>query len=279
MKYLFSSVICFTLVISVFGAPQTNSISDFVTEDDVARKIIADQVKMIEKLSDDNEFARSILKSIDQKCMLEKYKNYKFVNEMLTEAAFELDGFGSPENSVDPFIVFADIALMCSSKLDAVLRFAFSNLFSYSELLEAFREDEPFKEIIDDFVCYNNYAVKTNLLDPNTYPRLQDQPTNKTDAECDEAVEGLRKLVFESLEFFSEFVVSDHRQCLRTEISEAAEKFFLKYILLIPLGLTDEQKLHEKKNFVNDAREGLEKILVCNAKEKEDRKINEISYE
>lgn len=279
MKYLFPSVICFTLVISVFGAPQTNSISEFVTEDDVARKIIADQVKMIEKLSDDNEFARSILKSIDQKCMLDKYKNYKFINEMLTEEAFELDGFGSPEKTVDPFIVFADIALMCSNKLDFLLKFIFSNLFSYSELLEAFREDEPFKEVIDDFVCYNNYAVKMNLLDPNTYTRLQDQPKNKTDAECDEAVVELRKLVVDSLEFFSEFVVSDHRQCLRTEIAEAAEKFFLKYILLIPLGLTDEQKLHEKKNFVTDAREGLEKILVCSANEKEDRKINEISYE
>lgn len=276
MKFL---VYLSLLIINVLGAPQSNSKENFVTEDDIARKTIADQVKIIELMSDNNDFARSVLKSIDQSCMLEKYKKYKLVDEMLTAEAMDLDNIGSQDKSIDPFIVFANIALTCSSKLDYVLRFAFSNLFSYSELLDAFREDEPFKEFIDDFVCYNNHAVKMNLLDPKVYTRLQHQPTNKTVAECDETVKGMRDRVIESLEFFSEFVVSDHRQCLRNQIASEAEMFFMKYILLVPLGLTDEQKLHEKKNFVEDARNGLEKLLVCNAGEKEDTRINEIFKE
>lgn len=266
-------------VISVQGAPQSvaDATSDFVTEDDVAIKLIADQVKTIESLADENEFAITILKSIDQKCMLSKYKQHKLIDEMLTAEAFDLTNID--EKPLDSLLVFANIALTCSNKLNALLGFIFDNLFSYSGLIDAFKDDEPFKSIFDEFVCYNNYAVETGLVDPEVYTNLQYNLFNETaKAECKKTVNETRESMGETLEFFSEFVLTDNRKCLESEIVTAAERFFLKYVLLIPLGLTDDQKKQEKANFIKDSLDGLEKLLTCNIKtgQAENAKENEI---
>jgi hypothetical protein len=260
MKLLILSMFVFT-VISVNGAPQISS--EFVTEDQVARKIIADELRVIEKLSNDNEIAKAVVKSIDQNCMLEAYRKHKLLSE-LTEEALDLS-FISEDTKIDPILAFANIALSCSNKLDKLLGFLFDNIFSYSGLLDAFREDEPFKKFIDDLVCFNNYAVKTNVLDPSAYSLLNYQLVNQTQEECDKEVMEMKELAASSLTFASSFVVSDHTRCLQNELAISAEKFFLRYVLLIPLGLNEEQKKAEKMNFIEDSREGLEKILMCNA--------------
>lgn len=273
MKLLIFSIFVFAVVI-VNGAPQTSS--EFVTEDDVARKIIADELRIIEKLSDNNKIAKAVVRSIDQTCMLDAYKRHKLLED-LTEEALELSSL-SEQTKVDPYLVFANIALSCSSKLDALLGFLFDNLFSYSGLLDAFREDDPFKEFIDDLVCYNNYAVKTNVLDPNAYSLLKYQLVNQTQEECDKEIYEMKNLVSSSLTSGSGFIVSDHTRCLQNELYGGAEKFFLRYFLLIPLGLNEEERKVEKVNFIADSREGLEKILLCNAV-KEMEGENEVSVD
>lgn len=277
---IFLTLIFFATFIAIHAAPQSVSdgTSDFVTEDDVAIRRIADQVRTVEKMADDNQFASAILKSIDQECMLSKYKKHNLLHELLTEEAFELSNID--EKPLDPLLVFANIALTCSNKLNAVLGFIFDNMFSYSGLIEAFREDEPFKEIFDEFVCFNNYAVHMDFLDPSVYNNLNYKLINETvQAECNETVIETRTTVVETLGFFSEFVLTDQRKCIENELATAAEKFFLKYILLIPLGLNDDQKKQAKVNFIDDALDGLEKLLVCNIKtdEVENPKENEIS--
>lgn len=279
MKLFLTTIFCAT-VIAIQAAPQSVSdgTSNFITQDDVAIKLIAEQVRTVEKMADDNQFASAVLKSIDQKCMLSKYKMHNLLNEMLTEEALDLENID--EKPLDPLLVFANIALTCSNKLNAVLGFIFDNVFSYSGLIEAFREVEPFKEIFDEFVCYNNYAVHKDLLDPSVYTNLNYNLINETvQAECNETVLETRMTVVETLGFFSEFVLTDQRKCIENELATAAEKFFLKYILLVPLGLSDDQKKQEKVNFINDALDGLEKLLVCNIKtvEVENPKENEIS--
>jgi hypothetical protein len=270
MKFLLLSIFVFT----VNGAPQISS--EFVTEDQVARKIIKDELRVIEKLSNDNEVAKSIVKSIDQDCMLEAYRKNKLLNE-LTEEALDISSI-SGDTKIDPILVFANIALSCSNKLDKLLGFLFDNIFSYSGLLDAFRDDEFFKKHIDDLVCFNNYAVKTNVLDPSAYSLLKYELVNRTQEECDKEVMEMKELATSSLESASSFVVSDHSKCLQNELAISAEKFFLRYVLLIPLGLSEDQKKAEKMNFIEDSREGLEKILTCNAG-KASTTDNEISVE
>lgn len=271
MKLFVLSILIFTVVISCNAAPQISS--EFVSEDDIAKKVIAKSLHTIETLADDNKIAKAVLKSIDQDCMLKSYKKHKLMSELTEESLDVTEAWG--EKNMDPFLVFANIALSCSSKLDGLLGFAYENLFSYSGLLDTFREDEPFKKFIDDLVCYNNYAVKTNVLDPNDYSLLKYELVNQTQQECDEEITKLKEIVNDGLEFGASVVITDHAKCLSNELANTAEKFFLRYLLLVPLGLNEDQKKAVKVNFIADAREGLEKILSCNA-EKTATSENEI---
>jgi hypothetical protein len=270
MKFLAVSVVCFVFVIGARAFPKLVN-DEFVSEDDIASKAIADQFKTIKKLSKDNEFAEVLLRSIDQKCMVAKYKEHKLVDTMLTQEAIDFTNI-TPEKPVDPMLVFINIGVSCSNKLTAILGFVFDNVFSYSGLIDAFRGEQPIKEYIDDLNCYNNYAVKMNILSQEKYPKLSTTLVNETQSECDEKIAEMRGMVSASLEMASASVVTDHATCLSKEISTLAEKIFLHYVLLIPVGLSDEEKHEEKLKFVQDLLEGLEKILVCETLEKEARK-------
>ena len=59
------------------------------------------------------------------------------------------------------------------------------------------------------------------------------------------------------------FVTSNKRECLKQEVTEVAEKLFFKYALLIPTGLSDDQKREPKKTFFQDAIEFLGELLDC----------------
>jgi len=258
-------------VISIHGFPQVEE-TEFVSENDVLKKSIAHNIGILSNISGNNAMAASIIKSINQECMLEKYKK----NRLESELTQEIDLLNLEGLPMDPIIIFANIALTCSNKMNALLGFIFDSAFSFSGLIDAFREDEPFKEIIDDLVCYNNYAVKKDILHPNEYPNLNYKLVNETEAECEETVNKTRNNLAESISFFAEFVLIKEQKCLESEISTGAENIFLKYVLLIPLGLTDEQKTHAKTNFIADTFEGMEKLLACNMKKEEDQQ-NEIT--
>lgn len=262
------------LVIVSDAAPQSSVEHRFVTEDDLLGENIANNLRVIKKLGD-SDIVTSILNSVDQKCVLRRYKKYKLESELTQEA---LDFLNLENRPIDPVLIFANIALTCSNKLNALLGFVFDNLFSYSGLLDAFREDEPFKEFIDDLICYNNYAVKENFIDPIEYPNLQYKLVNHTEAECEESVKDLKESLTDTIEFVELLTTLNHPKCLEKEVSSEAEKFFLKYALLVPLGLTDDQRKRERVNFIADVLQGLEKLLSCNIKkEQEELKDNEIS--
>ena len=257
-----------SVAISIRAAPNTSG--EFVSENDIAKKTIAEALQAIEKLSNNHKIAKAVVKSIDQKCMLETYHKNKLINE-LTEESLDLEGL-TETTSVDSYIVFVNIALSCSSKLDGLLGFLFDNLFSYSGLLDTFREDEILEEFFNDIECLNNYAINLNLLDPQEYHLLKHELVKQTQEYCNEKVEELKKDLRDSLSFVSGFIVTDHARCLQKELAAGAETFFLKYFLLIPLNLSEDQKKAQKLNFIADSRQGLEKILQCNIETKEERK-------
>lgn len=264
MKFFVLSILVFSAVISCKAAPNTSG--EFVSESDIAKKAIAETLQAIEKLSDNNKVAKAVVKSIDQKCMLETYQKKKLMSD-LTEESLDLGGF-SETTPVDSYIVFVNIAFLCSSKLDGLLGFFFDNLFSYSGLLDTFREDELLKEFFDDLKCLNNYAVSSNLLDPQDFSLLKHELVNQTQEDCDKRVEELKKALTDALDFGAGFIITDHARCLKTELAAGAEKFFLKYFLLIPLSLSEDQRKAQKLNFIADSRQGLENILLCNIEKK-----------
>jgi len=274
MKALFSVSVFLSFVIIILGHPLLNE-SEFVSEDDVLKANIAKHFRTLERLSgDNNEIPVAIINSIDQNCMLDKYNKNNLESQVTEEALDLLNIDGRP---LDPIFIFANIALTCSNKLHKLLEFVFDNIFSYSSLLDAFREDEPFKDFIDDLVCYNKYAVKEKLLDPNAYPHLVYtlESLNKTEAECEESLKDTREALVETLDYFSEMITVNEAKCIQGAIATEAEKFFFKYVLLIPLGLSDDEKKQQKSNFIADALSGMQVLLACNIK-KEDQRNNEI---
>lgn len=53
---------------------------------------------------------------------------------------------------IDSLIVFANIAVNCSKKLDGLLVFLLDSLFSvHSSLFDVFKDDEPVKQLLDEF--------------------------------------------------------------------------------------------------------------------------------
>ncbi|CRL01057.1 CLUMA_CG014209, isoform A [Clunio marinus] len=269
-------VIASVLVCSAFAAPSLDNSNDVVNEEDVGRKNIKDQFDMILMLAEEDKFVKGLLNSIDQSCVLRKYKE----NHMLQDIQTPIVNIAALEEGegIDAALVFGNIALSCSNKLKGVLAFIFENLMSYGSLIDVFRDEDPFKEFIDDLVCYNNYAVRSNFLDPNAYSHLNYELVNKTQEECDAEIAENKKDITELLDDVAIFVGEGHRNCYQTEIINTAEKIFMKYLLLIPLGLTDAQKMEEKTAFINDIVGFLERLLTCNANidRKFTSKINKI---
>lgn len=277
MKFL-GVLLSLAFFVGAFAAPQaTISDNEIVAQDETSKQTIEKMFAHILDLSSDNEIAKAFIKSIDRDCMLRKYKQHKFIEDLLTEEAIDLVGIQTESKSIDSALVFINIALTCSNKLNALLGFVFDNTISYSSLLDAFREDEPIKGFIDDLTCYNNYAVRKEYLNPAAYSHLNYKLVNETEQECDDSIKETKDGLIAAVEMFSEAVTSDNRKCLEKEIYSTAERFFFRYGLLIPVGLTDEQKKTEKANFIKDAIDGLEKLLLCNVTKSGGLATNEIS--
>lgn len=274
MGQFFVIAICLASIISSLAAPTTD---EFVSEDDIAKAAIDKLIKYIGKLASEQELVVAMLRSVDQTCVLEKYKKYNRTKDLLEED-FEVETI--TESAIDPALIFTNIALSCSNKLNSLLGFVFDSTFAYSSLLDAFREDEPFKEYLDLLSCANHYAVEHKWIDPTIYPHFNYQLVNKTQEECDAKIQETKETVVSGLRAVSEGFIIDSRTCLESELVASAEMLFFKYVLLIPSGLTDDQKQAAKANFIHDTRGAFDSLLKCNevvvAKEDSSVSTNEI---
>ena len=109
-------------------------------------------------------FLRAVIKSIDQECMLYKYKEHNFMSQILTREALDVN-----TENIDSKLVFLHFAMSCSSKLDALLEFIFVNTFTFTDLINAFQDDELYKGYLNDLPCYNNYAARSKWIDTNVH--------------------------------------------------------------------------------------------------------------
>jgi hypothetical protein len=63
----------------------------------------------------------------------------------------------------------------------------------------------------------------------------------------------------------------DHRKCFEGQMFKAVENYVLKYLVLVPADITDEQKVSLKASFIEDSMMALEKILLCNVPGKQEK--------
>jgi len=271
MKNLLLVVIGFVFVLGAFGAP--------ITDDEAAKKTFSELLDELLTLADKNVFGVILVKSIDPQCLVDQYKKNEFELDFLIEQATAIATTPKEDRSdidIDPLLVFANIAISCSNKLRPVLGFVFDNAFSYGSLIEAFRDDEPLKGVLDNLVCYNKYAVEHKLLDPTVYTNLNTTFDEQTEEKCEKPIQDIKDLYEVGIANIPEIPGFAHRDCYIKQVFKIAERFVFKYVLLIPLGLSDDQKIAERKNFVDDANEGLRKLLACSPKQN-DEKTQEIS--
>lgn len=271
MRNLLLSVIGFVLILGVLGAP--------ITDDEAAKKTFIELLDELLTLADKNVFGIVLVKSVDPQCLVDQYKKHGFELDYLIEQATAIATTPTEDRSnieIDPLLVFANIVISCSNKLHPLLGFLFDNAFSFSSLIDAFRDDEPIKGVLDDLVCYNKYAIEHKYLDPTVYTNLNTTLDDHTEEKCAKLIQDIKDLYEAGITDMPEIPGFTNRECYMIQSFNIIERIIFKYILLIPLGLSDEQKIVEKKNFIEDANEGLHKFLACSYKPN-DEKTQEIS--
>ena len=157
---------------------------------------------------------------------------------------------GAPSVKIDNDSVYAQSTVSCTSQLCSLLDFTFDFLFASTDLIDAFRDVEPFKRYLDDLPCLNNYAFESGWIATEVNTEFKYQLINQTGEECNQKIHDL---------------ITDSKEALKKRIGRekmdnatydaiilTAEKFFFKYVILILAHISDEQKKLTKKNFVND---------------------------
>ena len=269
MKVFLLVIVAFACFIGIKTAPASED------EDSQAKLVIEAKIESFKKSFKSNKYVVSFFKSVDRKCVLEHYKNNSLVEKFLmtsepqefpeTNNVFELTSV------TDANIVFANIAIFCSNKYNALLGFAFDISMSFSNLVEAFKDEEYVKEMFDNLDCLYKYAVDNKFLDLEVYPNITHELQNHTQEECDTKIIQGKSAFIDALSP-SKRPVSPRLECLLNQHVSFIEKIFFRYALLITLGITNEQKIVEKSNFIKDTHEASNTMLLCMEKAANDEK-------
>lgn len=258
MKIIFLVLV---LVVYIIAAPVDQYLADDEDESKLLLKVILKKFVKDEKFK--NPFAQAIIKSINLDCVIEKYKEYKMLNLLTIDGITE-----SKAKGFDGHVVFINVASSCSNKLRPVLGFVFDSVFSLSDLIEAFRDDEPFKTYLDEDRCYNNYAVKHNYIKADTFEKFEDNLGELTEEVCDGKIKELRDILKAGLDKAYKKLETTDLDCYKTELNTLVETIFFKYLLLVPAKLTVEQASQLKENFTNDLVGIFDKFVVCSINSK-----------
>lgn len=211
---------------------------------------------------------RPLVKSIDQECVFEKYKNFDMFDELLTEEEVVVK---IQETIKDPtkekrITRLAVIGVTCSSKITPILKFIFDNLAATAELAYAFREDPPLNEYYEQLRCYGHYAIGHNIVDPAQHSDFK--PTalvNQTQDECYQTIEQyifMVSMIIDS-ERSPDAIEAAHRECIANELLGFAKKLLFTINVLLQEEVPESEKAVERKLFFNDFNNAIEKIVFC----------------
>lgn len=262
-------IIIVSFVVFVSSSAVPISESEFVTQEDLAKQSIDRILEIFENYMNgtwaNKQLVEALTFSIDRDCVIKKYKSFELIEELLIGGNDDL--FGNAASNSKALVLFLSAALTCSSKLNAVLGFVFDNAFSYSSLIDVFRDDEVLESSFDELTCLNLYAVGKDYLIPTDYIYLTRNSKNITQEKCDETIQKAKSFL-PSLHIYetSPGVNQSFLECINNKIISFIDRIFFRYVLLIPAGLTDDQKRTEKLNFIKDFRDELENLFMCHTK-------------
>jgi hypothetical protein len=235
---------------------EVSTVASEVASDDDAKEIINEILSELMVLDEKSYGAMKIfLDSIDRDCMINNYqKREQIIGKNL--------------------LIFGGITVSCSNSLDNVFGFLFDFLFSFNNLVDLFKNVEPYKSILNKFNCYLHHAAEEKFIDPTAFPQLDFNLTVITEEECKENIsaklEMLKAAIPEALEFPTmkqktrDFLDANDK-CFEKEFVKFAEDLFFKYAVLLPAAITGEQKVPLKESFLEFAKESFEKVVLCSA--------------
>lgn len=226
--------------------------AEVATSDEAILKKIND---LFEKLPANNKGATTtaglpatIITTTDKKCMVEKYKQNKIDAAIPTQDLVTVFSSGKM-NQIAAGVAFIDIAVLCNSKTDIILKFIFENFMSFHILFVGFSDAPELKEIVEQMKCANKYAIEHKILDQNVY-KIDNKVSPGQEENC-------KKL----LTTFARGLGPDFAPKNVIEILIEIESFLLKYGLMIQVELTAANKEQERTKFIAEARALLEKLL------------------
>lgn len=224
-----------------------NRLEDIYDDND---EVFEDIYEMIEQLKfpEDNSPLGSAFRTTDAKCIEREYERNGLLHLIPTL------GESLRETNFDDVALFASFVIMCSTIKDEVLEVKFDQLISERGPLAIIRNDPLFRNFSDHLECFKVYAVGQNLLNSS----VVDVNATHDDDDCLTAVEIFRR---EFTIDAGHHLTHDRSQCL--ERATSFDKSTLKYLLLMQLELTAEQRTTERKQFIDEAHEDHEKLLTC----------------
>lgn len=230
-----------------------NRFEDFYDDNDGDDEIFEDIYEMIEQLKfpDDNSPLGMAFQTTDAKCIESEYDK----NDLLH--LIPNLGESLRETNFDDVALFTNFVIMCSSIKDEVLEVKFNQLISDRGPLAIIRNDPLFLDFAGNLECFKMYAVRQNLLNSSVY-NINETQFEQYDDNCLITVETFRHgFTIDTNHHLSH----DRSQCLEKGIS--FDKSTLKYLLLIQLELTVEQRSNERKQYIEDVHRDHEKMLTC----------------
>jgi hypothetical protein len=113
-------------------------------------------------------FPQMYLNSVDLDCMNDKYKKYDLKDEFLTDEALDIMKMIEDDTTKrNPFIVILNIGISCSDKLNTVLSLVFDNVFTFSGLIKAIKNERSIKRFVDIIDCLLSTACR-----PSRFPSI-----------------------------------------------------------------------------------------------------------
>lgn len=209
-----------------------------------------------------------LVKSIDQECIFEKYKKFDMFEELMTEdeAVVKIKETLQDPTKETRFIRFAVIGVTCSSKITPVLKFIFDTLAATAELAYAFREDPPLNEYYEQLRCYSHYAIDHNIIEPARHSNFTPAAlVNQTQEECNQAIEQyifMASMIIDS-EKPADPIEAAHRECIANELLGLAKKLLFTVNVLLQVDMPESEKAVERKLFIDDFNNTVEKIVFC----------------
>lgn len=249
----FNFIFIVNLVVA-YCAPSDHGSAIISDSDNIAiqkiSKIFSELQSLIDMHSGPSKLFESVLlRSVNQTCLLDRYKKHGMVQKIPDLAA--------PKKPLD-IMVLIIFAKTCSSKTDYLIQYLFEAFMSYRFVLEAFIHEPEFKEFAEMMLCANIYAVNNKYIDPNVYKINNTLPANQEES-C--------KIMVEKTEMEIEFIEKKYQQLFPKECTkqlvEDIKNIVFKFGLLVQIELNGEQEKELRVKFIQELRDDEDKIVSC----------------